>query len=75
MGYKGLKCPQCRQHTAYKEWGFNGKLGRRYVQKLCGCGYKGQRKYYGRIMTEADYQREMEEMHRRVEERLKKDAP
>ena len=41
---KGLKCPKCKQQTAYHTYGTT-KDARRYKQKLCNCGYKGARKY------------------------------
>lgn len=40
-----LKCPQCKQQSAYISGGWT-KEGRHYAQKICRqCGYEGQRKY------------------------------
>ena len=45
-----LKCPRCKQKSAYISGGW-AKDGRHYVQKRCGCGYEGQRKYISLEMS------------------------
>lgn len=46
---KGLKCPKCRQQTAWKFWGIARKDDehRHYHMKHCSCGYEGKRVYGG----------------------------
>ena len=40
-----LKCPRCKQHTAYKALEYANN-GRQFSQKRCrSCGYEGQRRY------------------------------
>ena len=65
-----LKCPQCKGHTAWLGFGYNERLGRRYKQKHCSCGYSGARRYYGAIMTFEEYRRYQEELRKRVTEAL-----
>jgi Zn ribbon nucleic-acid-binding protein len=45
-----LKCPKCKQQTAYKHGGW-AEDGRHYEEKQCNCGYRGQRKYMGLEMS------------------------
>ena len=72
MSRRGLKCPRCKGHNAWLEWGFNERLGRRYRQKHCGCGYSGTRQYRGQIMTLEEYRQAQELLHREITERLGK---
>ena len=51
-----LKCSKCGGHSAYKTWGFNPSIGRKYTQKICpSCGNKQPKSYYGRTMTQQEY--------------------
>lgn len=47
---RGLKCPRCKQQTARISGGW-AKDGRHYEQKVCNCGYEGQRKYMSLEMS------------------------
>lgn len=62
-----LKCPSCKQQSAWLSYGFSEKIGRRHKQKLCVCGYEGKRTYWGRTMTFEEYRQQMKEKYERIE--------
>lgn len=50
-----LKCPRCKEQSAYKTQGrktYPDNTHQHYTQKLCPCGYEGQKKYGGRNTEE-----------------------
>ena len=45
MDKKTLKCPRCRGHNAWVEILYNERRDLYYLQKFCGCGYAGGKRY------------------------------
>ena len=47
---KALKCPRCKQQTAWLSPGW-AKDRRYFTSKHCSCGYEGLRKYFSLEMS------------------------
>ncbi len=70
---RGLKCSKCHGHNADKRWGYNPKVGRRYHNKHCyDCGNDTPKVYYCGVITQAEYDKQMDEMHNHITEMLAK---